>query len=188
MGTGRVYIRFDKEYLEKYEIFGKLDFLIEAVALSVRCAYGKKLIKNESGNQIICLAQTKKFIAKEATQLIKQIGIIYDGDHMARYSSKRQINTLIGVCLHKKNFLPCYAFIILHIIYTNINQSVIPDIQNDLIALKNIIFILANECIKYHAYSDLSKYIIDCYSPIEKEISTGLICQVRDFPDIHRWY
>lgn len=188
MSLGRIYVRFGKDYDSMYDRFDNFDCLLEAVARSVRSANGKPLIKHVYGKEIVCLAQTKKFIAKEATNIIKQINRVYTGDHMALYASKTQINRLIGVCQHEKHSLSCYAFIVLHVIYININKVELDDFHGDFDTLRRLIYTLGNEFIRHHEHDDLAHYIVNCYLPVQQEMTDGVICQATNFPDIHRWF
>lgn len=188
MNLGLVYVRFGKDY-RNYCSFNNFDSLLKAVAFSVKNVNGTPLVKTTNQGEIACLSRTKKYIADEATRLILNINRVYtiDGDHMALYSSKRQINRLIRVCKKEGHCLSCYSFIIFHIIYININQTQRNNYQIDLDSLDKLINNLANNYYRDHK-SDLAKYIIDCHKPIRKEMDKKSSLGLDDFPSIHRWF
>lgn len=185
MTTGRVYVRFGKDY-NAYQTFENFDTLIQAVAFSVKYANGKTLVLNDAGNMVACLNATKKYIATEATRLINRIKRVNQGDHMALHVSKRQINRLIRVGNHTGNNLSCYSLIVLHIIFVSIDEERRASLRKDMKDLEQLIYILANEFLRYNNHSDLAQYIVDCHPPVDREITGQGNCHVGDFPDIHR--
>ena len=187
MCLGRVYIRFGKDY-KGYTRFSNFDELLEAVAFSVQYGNGRNLVKSIAGKKVACLSHTKKYIAEEATRLISRFGRNNQGDHMALYASKNQINRLIRVCEHDSNLLSCYSFVVLHIIYISINQEERNKLQVDFNKLDNLIYHLANAYLRDNGHDDLAQFVVDCHPPIEVEIHGGAICRPADFPDVHRWY
>lgn len=190
MSLGCVYVKFGEDYKKYSFFFDKFDSLLEAVAFSVKYGNGKPLVKDVRGAKIPCLSSTKKYIAAEATRLIKQINIEYgfDGDHMALYSSKRQINRLVRICKCTGRSLSCYSLILLHVIYVNIDQTNRDRLLIAFRQLEELIFNLANKYMEHHDGNNLVQYIVDCHAPICSELNNEVICHPDHFPDIHRWF
>lgn len=189
MSTGRIYIRLGKDYCD-YPYFNNLETLIEAVALSVKFWGDKPLVKIVNNEQVVCLGQTKKYIASEATRLIDHIKKLegVGHDHMAIHVSKRQINRLIRICKHKDYRLSCYSLVILHIIYTSINKNLCNNFEIYLTELAKLILKIAdNISHRPNFHSDLVTYILDSYPTVKNEIDGGEVCNADSFPSIHRW-
>lgn len=163
-----------------------LNKLLRSVAFSVKKTdNGESLIKNENQDQerdFRC-ARTKKYIANEATKLIKSFGRIQSDENMALYASKRQISRLFRVCQNEGSCLSCYSFVILHVIIQSINEREI--LKDTLEKMSDLIFNLANNYLLDYPDDALAQYIVDCYKVYRLEVESGLS---EDFPDIHRWY
>lgn len=189
MSLGRVYVKFGKDY-EGYSVFNEFDSLLEAVAFSVKYGNGKALVKTVADKTIPCLSNTKKYIAAEATRLIKRIKIYRNpsGDHMALYTSKRQINRLARVCKCTGNDLSCYSLLVLHIIYISINQTNRDNFRIVFNDLEDLIYKIADNYMQHHGCDDLAQYIVNCHPRIRQEIQGGVICSPNHLPDIHRWF
>lgn len=185
MSTGRVYLYLGEGYQE-YEEYLKFDTLIEAVAHSNPCVNGRTLLN--SRDQTVCERNTKRYIAREATKLIRKMTPIVDNNHMALHASKRQINNLIKVLECNGNSLSCYSLVILHIIYISIDNCERDKHRDELNRLNKLIYQIANDILYDYCDNIIAHYLLDCHPVLDKEMNESIIAKADDFPAPHRWF
>lgn len=185
MSLGFVYISLGKDFL-RFTGNDYFKILIKAVATSIEFDDGKPLVKNIGGKQVVCEGKTRKYIAFEATRFIERFERVHGEKHMALAVSKTQIDRLIRLLSKKDYRLSCYSLVILHIIYTHINQSERNDYKEQLNKLVELIRELADNYLEYYQ-DELALYILDCYPSVSREVNTGEIVYPHDFPAVHRF-
>lgn len=214
MTLGKIYIYYGSDFIidnNRDEFY----YLLAAVALTqnVNLAAEPLFLYDENNETyIFCEHRIKKFIVCQANYFIKKMGQVYSNENMCTFTSLKQISKLIANFSGERKGLSAYSLIILHIIYEMINNSIyskdfiISAIRHSNFNIKcnNIdlliqrednyvlgiisdsLYAFANQYLRFYRRNVFADFLVNCYSPVKKEIKENTISDIGEFPDIPR--
>lgn len=190
----RVYIDFGKDCKKYYKnLFSKRYFhkLIEAVATNVESFRGCPLFYGDKNASEVCEKRVKKYIIHEVNKFIAKMPLEDSSINMMRHVSVKQLKRLLVLTEKKKGKkVSCYALIVLHVIFENINKE-----NSDILdRLAKQIYDLSGEYLKEHPDMcvrdnnnyELIEFLRHCYDPVHKEIEQEKKSIIAELPKIKR--